>query len=245
MRGNDAAFADTLDQIAAKGEELKIRNDMVVAAERLDENKPADATPLEERALANLKSLQATLDKHQARRRTRKSARSCSRPSPQAKENLGKIKELHTKMLDAMEEIRGATDKNTEMFDAMEEAYEELLENTKESLLEIPTDLHVFTDLNVANDIVEDVFSVFQEVEQAGDSTKKAAAAEEDRRTGLRQGGRHARDDGGGRGPPRRHGDVARRNGGRRARSPPRPSTARKCPSPASPPARSPPRSRT
>jgi len=48
---------------------------------------------------------------------------------------------------------------------------------SKEKLLEIPTDLHVFMDLNVANELVEDVFSVFQEVEQIAES--KEATAED------------------------------------------------------------------
>ena len=37
----------------------------------------------------------------------------------------------------------------------------------------MPTDLHIFTDLNVANDLVEDVFSVFQEIEQKAGSDKE------------------------------------------------------------------------
>jgi hypothetical protein len=39
----------------------------------------------------------------------------------------------------------------------------------------VPTDLHIFTELNVANDLVEDVFAVFQEIEQAKDSEKEGA----------------------------------------------------------------------
>ena len=64
----------------------------------------------------------------------------------------------------------------------MEEAYEELVEKTSESLLEVPTDLHVFTDLNVANDLVEDVFSIFQEVEQKGGEDDEDGEDGRDRR---------------------------------------------------------------
>jgi hypothetical protein len=56
----------------------------------------------------------------------------------------------------------------------MEEAFQEMAKNTKEALLEVPTDLHIFTELNVANDLVEDVFSVFQEIEQVAGSDKDA-----------------------------------------------------------------------
>ena len=77
-----------------------------------------------------------------------------------AEEKFKEIKKAYEKEIAMMDDIRGAKDKNTEEYDTMEEAYDELVAKTREALLEIPTDLHVFTDLNVANDIVEDVFSI-------------------------------------------------------------------------------------
>ncbi len=167
VRGADPAFASTLEQIAARASQLAIRNDMVMAAERLDSNLPDQAVPLEERSLKNLKSLRnmitaVQLDRESANRETTLKALA------QAKEKLDKIKEKYQRDLAIMDEIRGATDKSDdEKLDALEEAYEEIKEKTREALLEIPTDLHVFTDLNVANELVDDVFSIFQEVEQA------------------------------------------------------------------------------
>jgi len=76
-----------------------------------------------------------------------------------------------------MDAVRGQKDKSDKDADLMEEAYEELLKNTKEAMLEIPADLHVFMDLNVANDLVEDVFSIFQEVEQVLDEDGEAPDA--------------------------------------------------------------------
>jgi hypothetical protein len=71
--------------------------------------------------------------------------------------------------------------------DEMEEEYSELKANLKDALLEIPNDLHIFTELNVANDLVEDVFSVFQEIEQkegseqdGADKVKELGFAKED-----------------------------------------------------------------
>ncbi len=175
VRGNDSAFADTLVAIAGQVTEMKIRNDMVIAAERLDENKPTEAIPFEKRALANLKVLHGMLENVQLEQEEEK-REAMLEAVEQAKEKIAKIKDLHAKMLEAMEGVRGAKDKNDELYDTMEEAYEEMLKNTKESLLEVPTDLHVFTDLNVANDIVEDVISVFQEIEQAEGTEDQTAA---------------------------------------------------------------------
>ena len=41
--------------------------------------------------------------------------------------------------------------------------------------MQVPTDLNIFMELNVANDIVEDVFSVFEEVKQAAGSAEGGA----------------------------------------------------------------------
>lgn len=165
VKGHDPAFAATLENLARQAESLKIREDMVLAAERLSDHKPHEAVPLQEHALANLKTLQALLGDVQLKE-DREKRDTMLEAVAQAKEKVGKVRDLHEKILDAMDQVRGMKDKNTEATDAMEEAYEELVANSKEVMLQVPTDLHVFTDLNVANDLVEDVFSVFEEVEQ-------------------------------------------------------------------------------
>jgi len=88
----------------------------------------------------------------------------------QAKEKIAKLETLNQKMKEAMEQVKGQKNKDDAAMDEMEEAFAEMQKNTKEALLEVPTDLHIFTDLNVANDLVEDVFSVFQEIEQKAGS---------------------------------------------------------------------------
>jgi hypothetical protein len=169
---NDAALADTLTKLSACAAELKIRDDMVIAAERLEQNKPADAVPLETRSLAGLKTLQAMLEQIKLKEEAEKRV-AMLEATKQAQEKLAKIEALHEKMVKAMEQVRGQKNKNDEATDQMEEEFKELVKNTKEALLEVPTDLHIFTDLNVANDLVEDVFAIFQEIEQKAGSEKK------------------------------------------------------------------------
>ncbi len=181
MRGSDPAFASTLDQIVARAEQLAIRNDMVMAAERLDSNLPTEAVPLEQHALASLKSLRdmitaVRLERESANRET------ILKALAQAKEKLKKIKQDYQHDLAIMDEIRGATDKSDEeKLEALEEAYEELKEKARKALLEIPTDLHVFTDLNVANELVDDIFSIFQEVEQTEGTGEEESREMEER----------------------------------------------------------------
>lgn len=162
---NDAAFADTLNKIGARAAELKIRNDMVVSAERLDQNKPDEAVPMQTRSLASLKTLQTMLDQIKLKEEGEKRAAMLDAVK-QAQDKMTKIEALHKKMAEAMDQVRGAKNKDDQAVDEMEEAFQELVKNTKEAMLEVPRDLQIFTDLNVANDLVEDVFSVFQEIEQ-------------------------------------------------------------------------------
>lgn len=168
----DAALAESINQMLARAGELKIRNDMVVAAERLDQNQPAAAIPLEDRALTGLKSLQGMLDQIKLKKEAEKHDALVDAVK-QAKDKIDKLEALNQKMKDAMEQVKGQKNKDDKAMDAMEEAFQEIQKNTKEALLEVPNDLHIFTELNVANDLVEDVFSVFQEIEQQAGSDKE------------------------------------------------------------------------
>ena len=170
----DAAMAGTIDRMMAKAAELKIRNDMVVAAERLDQNLPAEAITLEDRAITGLKSLQAMLDQIKLKEEAEKRELLVAAVK-QAKEKLAKLEALSQKMKEAMETVKGQKNKDDKAMDEMEEAFAEVQANIKEALLEIPTDLHIFTELNVANELVEDVFAVFQEIEQKEGSEKDGA----------------------------------------------------------------------
>ncbi len=167
----DPALGDTISKMLTRAGDLKIRTDMVVAAERLDQNKASEAVPLQERAIANLKSLQAMLDQIKLKEEAGDRAAMLDAVK-QAKEKIAKLEALNKKMLEAMEQVKGQKNKDDTAVDEMEEAFIEMQKNTMEALLQVPTDLHIFTDLNVANDLVEDVFSVFQEIEQKAGTEK-------------------------------------------------------------------------
>lgn len=182
----DAALAGTIERMAAKANELKIRNEMIIAAERLEQNQCAEAVPIEERVMTGLKALQAMFDQIKMQEEVEK-RELLTEAVKQAKESLSKIEVLNEKMKEAMEQVKGQKNKDDQKMDELEEDFAELKANIKQALLEIPTDLHIFTELNVANDLVEDVFSVFQEIEQekgseqdGADMVKDAGFAKED-----------------------------------------------------------------
>ncbi len=170
----DAALGETINKMIARAGELKIRSNMVIAADRLDQNKTAEAVPLQESAMSGLKTLQAMLDqiKLQGESENRTAMLDAVR---QAKEKLAKLQALNEKMKAAMEQVKAQKNKDDKATDEMDDDFSEMQKNTKDALLQIPTDLHIFTDLNVANDLVEDVFSVFQEIEQKAGTDKEKA----------------------------------------------------------------------
>jgi hypothetical protein len=172
MSSYDPALAATLTKLGTKAEEMKIADDMIIAAEKLEKNQLSEALPLEERALVNLTALQKMLGDIQLKEEGEKKLE-LSEALDQAKEKLLKLKDLHEKMKEAMDAVRGQKNQNEKEVDLMEEAYQELLKNTKEVLMEIPTDLHIFTDMNAANDVVEDVYEIYQEVEQMEGKAEK------------------------------------------------------------------------
>jgi hypothetical protein len=170
----DTALAGTLERMTAKANELKISSDMFIAAERLDQNQCTQAAPIQERVISGLRILQAMFEEIKIQEEAEK-RELLTEAVRHAKEKLEKIEALNEKITEAMDQVKGQKDKNNEAMDEMSEDFTAMKENLKEALLEIPNDLHIFTELNVANDLVEDVFSVFQEIEQKADNSKDAA----------------------------------------------------------------------
>ena len=170
----DPALAGTLERMAAKANELKISSEMVIAAERLEQNQCMQAVPIQERVISSLRHLQAMFEEINMQEEAEK-RELLTEAVKHAKEKLEKIEALNEKIKEAMDQVKGQKDKNNEALDEMSEDFTAMKENLKEAFLEIPNDLHIFTELNVANDLVEDVFSVFQEIEQEKDTATDGA----------------------------------------------------------------------
>jgi len=174
VRANDAAFAALLDRLARESRERRIRQDMLLAAERLEDGQVGEAMPLGKQAHASLKQLQALLDQV-GLQQEEEQREAMLAALGQAQERMKKLIEMHQGMQDAMDMLRGHRDEDSVEFDVMMEEFVELVKKNKEALLQIPVDLHVFMDLNVGNELVEDVFSVFQEIEQVAGSENQTA----------------------------------------------------------------------
>ncbi len=184
--GNDEKFAAVLAKLADACEEKNVIDDMMLASEQLEENNASGAVPHEEQALLKLKELLAMLDEVVANDELGEQE-SLLEAIEEARERFEKIKEVQKKALETMEMVKEQMDKSTKDVDLLEEEYQELLKNTREAMLQVPTDLNIFMELNVANDIVEDVFSVFEEIEQQPGSEQLAAGDVEERALAKRE----------------------------------------------------------
>lgn len=171
IAAQDAEFADLLRQLAEQAKSRRIRESMLQAADFLDRDKPPDALRHASRALEDLRALKHRLESVRAGRKEER-IDEIRETLAMTAEKMGKIRELHEKAIESMDALREQGDLSKAETDLMEEEYSELLETTRDALLDIPVDLHIFSELNAANDMVEDVFSVFEEVEQQAGSEK-------------------------------------------------------------------------
>ena len=187
VAAHDDAYAALLLDVADTCDRKKVRGDMLLAAEQLDLNKPDGALPHANTALEKLKLLQAMMD-DVAMKEELERQQQLMDAIEEARKRFEKIEDVHRKALESMEMVKDQLDKDDKDVDMLEEEYEELLKKTKEAMLEVPTDLNIFMELNVANDIVEDVFSVFEEIEQAPGSENMDPGDVKDRALAKREG---------------------------------------------------------
>jgi len=165
LEHSDRVFSGLIEKVAGKCEEAQVKREMLKAAEKLEENIPHQAIAYEKSALATLEALKRMLNRWQlsnAEERIEEVVEALH----DAKERMQKLRKLQEKMIEAMRLTELQKDRSGEERDLMEEDIEELKKNMKEAMLEIPRDLHIFPELSVANELVEDVCSIFEEVEQ-------------------------------------------------------------------------------
>lgn len=165
----DAAFAELMNRLIQETRTRRIREDMLMSAERIEQQQAGQAAPLAGRAHGNLQHLLALLEQVRLQR-DEEQYHAMAEGLSQARATLDRLSEMHQAIRETMDGVRGQLDKDEEFFDVFLEEYMELARRNRESLLTIPADLHVFTDLNVGNELVEDIYSVYEEIEQVAGS---------------------------------------------------------------------------
>jgi len=171
LTGDDKEYAAFLESIAVLCEQGKISGDMLLASEQLEKNAPREALPHEHDAYGKLLAMRKKFDEVKAQADKEKDEE-MTQVLEAAGAKLEKLKALEKKLIAEMDAVEEARDKSGKPTDKMEEEFAEIQKNIKEAMLQVPKDLDVFAHLNVGNDMVEDVFSTFEEVTQAKGSEK-------------------------------------------------------------------------
>lgn len=174
MKQNDAAFAETATRVAAQCTERKVSGTMLGASEKLEQDQPALAMPMQTTALNHLKEFQADLNKWRVADASEK-MKSLQEAFDDIRERMKKLSETQAKVVDAIRQTDQQKDKSAKAMEELTEELDEIKGNMKEALLKIATDLHIFPELPVGNDLVTDVFQIYEEVAQVPGSESTEA----------------------------------------------------------------------
>ena len=171
VKGDDKDFAAFLEGVASFCETQKIREDMLLAAEQLEKKALDEALRHERSGYDKLLAARRKFDEMKATA-DKEMNQEMIEALQNATEKLEKLKALEKKLIAEMDAVEQNRDKSGKQTDKMEEDYKEIEKNIKEAMLQVPKDLDIFAHLNVGNDIVEDAYSVFEEVTQKEGSEK-------------------------------------------------------------------------
>ena len=174
LQKNNPEYAKVIREVALKCESAKIKTDMLKAAESLEDDIPKKALPVERLALAKLMTLQEMLNDWQVAE-AKQDLGEMTDALETAKEKLSKIRNLQEKVLKTMDQIRPTLDKSSEEAEVFEDEVAEIEKKIRDSLLQVANDLHIFPELSVANELVEELVTVFEAVKQAEGSEKMGA----------------------------------------------------------------------
>lgn len=173
--GSDKEFSQMLVKVADGCEQRHISANMLRAAERLSDKKPDQAVPLQTDALTALQEFQKLMHEWRVSETLDKTA-ALQSAIKAAGEKMEKIAKLEAKALEAIRETKRQEDKSGKQTDELEMELDEdmkaLQQNVEEAMCQVATDLQIFPELPVANDLVEDCFQVYEEIKQKAGSEK-------------------------------------------------------------------------
>ncbi len=174
LRTTDAAHAELLAQVVEEARNRRIREEMLLTADRLDTGVLDDALVRGQRAHDHLEHLQQMLDQVRVRREEDRHAAQ-REALTQVQTTVERLMDMHMKIQESMDAIRGARDESDGIEELLAEEFADIARRNRDTLLTIPVDLHVFSDLNVGNEFVEEVFSIYEEIEQKAGSEQWGA----------------------------------------------------------------------
>ncbi len=174
LEGSDKDFAQLLAQVADGCEQRAVAAEMLRAAEQLEQKAPAQARPHQERALAALKEFQKLLNEWRVRE-AQKDMADLKQVVAEAAKKFDKLVALQAKIVESMRAADQRKDLSAQEQHEFLDEMHELKANIKDAALKIADDLHIFPELPVGNELVQDIYQVFEEVKQVPGSENAPA----------------------------------------------------------------------
>ncbi len=175
MRTVDEDFARRLGEVAKECDTRQVPRTMLGAAGHLEQKAPERALPLQEKALADLREFQSRLNEWRAAQ-AQAQHEAVQQALEAARESMKRLAELQGKVVDAIRQTEQQKDKSDKEMEEFLEELGEIKANMAEALLKIATDLHIFPELPVGNDLVADVYQIYEEVAQVPGSESTPAS---------------------------------------------------------------------
>jgi len=172
IRANDETFADLLVRVANLTQERELTADMFRAAEFLEEDQTREAIPPQERVLTSLNEFREWLSEWRlgaAEERERQMAAALD----DAANRLEQVVDTQSKIVEGMRAISQQRDLSGEALEMFFEELNTLSGNVRDAALQVAVDLHIFPEWGPINELVEDIFTSFEEVDQVPGSELK------------------------------------------------------------------------
>jgi tetratricopeptide (TPR) repeat protein len=161
----DAALAGTLTGLVNCAQSRGIKREMLAAAESLEGRRAAEAVGPETRALEGLKELRDRLNAWRADDASRLTE-TAREEVQEARDALAKLEQLQARVVEALRPTGNQGDKSGRPDEQLLEDLGELKPAMADAALKIATDLQALPELPVGNELVEDVYQVYEAMAQ-------------------------------------------------------------------------------
>ena len=165
------AFADT-------AENLKLKTDMLRAAQALQNRRPAQALAPQDGATNTLHALKRLLAGWKADETDKQTAAALD-IIHDAREAVRKLEKLQAAVVEALRATEGQGNKTDDQID--EDLVDEIVElkaQMAEAMLKVATDLQALPDLDAANELVTDCYQIYEAMAQVKGTEKNKEAIE-------------------------------------------------------------------
>ncbi len=174
LERSDAEFAKLTREVADGCETRQVAANMLRAAEKFEANANAAALPFAEEALRALREFQALLNQWRVAEAKEKLA-DLRKIIAESREKFNQLVELQTQVVESLRQAVQGKDLSAEQQAELLEQLAAKKETVKTGALKIADDLHIFPELPVGNELVQDISQIFEETKQVPGSENIAA----------------------------------------------------------------------